>query len=851
MINKPLLFALTSYMLGICISQQCDIYRPNFPKTALFICGIVVLFIFLVFGKIYYHNYREGLVISKGALRALLCFFALLISLFGLFYTTQFNPRLLAEDPGHILFYLEGKTTCTIEGTICAPKEVFEDAERIILLLKSIKTASHHTPIPVNGKVRIMIYGLNTPLKYKDEVRINTKLRKPRGYRNEESFNYKRHIYSKGIYGVCYIDRCDQYQILKSVNYNGIVGSIFKLRARAGNVAELSIKDKETLSLFKALILGDRGGIDDEMEDILKKAGIYHILAVSGLHLGIVLIFFLILFKWIKIVIPASVIEKISHIAPYTKLTSLFCIVPLMFYTILTGMRISTLRALIMITFGLIALYFDRLKDIYSVLAWAAMIILLQNPFSLFEVSFQLTFVATFGIIFYVDNRPKFFGNRPTLRYCVDLFLMSIIAFIIIAPLCIFSFHYISFWGIIVTPIAIPLLTIIIPFGLVGILASLVNLSLAKQIIAFTGYILWISIRGLKVLTKLFFSIIPIPSPTIIALLLVYLTIFLIVLDFKCKRDLFVKYLYIPLAILFLSLSFFILSIHLRLRLMGEMEITFMDVGKGDAALIRMPSGDNLLIDGGGTNSKHFDIGKNVLIPFLWSKGVMGFKAVVVSHPHPDHINGLFAIIYNFPVDEIWIESETAKSPLFRKIDELTKKKQITQRIIEAGQIIRIAPSIDILCLSPPKAKRFSSPRGKSSITNNQSIVLKITYNKKSILFTGDIEKEAEDYLVKTMGEALTSDILKSPHHGSTYSNSPPFLKAVSPSITVISSRNISWYRLPAPTVLQRIHSIGSKIYTTEDEGAITIRTDGFTSDVSTWRQHQDKIPYKRLLDID
>ncbi|MBN2372767.1 DNA internalization-related competence protein ComEC/Rec2 [bacterium] len=834
--NKPLLFALILYGSGIVSSYCLDIHRPAIPNSVCLASGVFLLFLFLIL-------FRSSIFKNKlgRAWPCLIIIISLSIFLFGFIYTAQRHPKLLEKDPGHILHFLGDRLSCTIAGNICLPKNRVKNMEKICVELDSIQIDDQDCQMPVKGRVMITIYKIDTNIGYGDRVSISTRLRHPAGFRNERAFNYKKHLHRKGIYAVGSVGNKEKIKALATEEgKNGVMRTIFSLREDAGKLAEQYIKSQGSAAIFKAIILGDRGGITDETERLLKRTGTIHLLAVSGLHLGFVLFFCLMIIKITKRIIPVSWITAVSGIAPYSKSIALMSLLPLCFYTILTGMSISTVRALIMIILYLIAFFFDRLRDYYTTLAWAAMIILIWKPLSIFEIDFQLTFLATTGVIFYIHHRPEIFIKYPWLRKGIDLLIISAIAVFISMPICILYFHYISPGGIVFTPLAVPFLTLFIPAGLIATLLIPINQGLSRLLIIATGYGFNIFLNMLKRLADIPWTSFPVPSPPLAAILLFYLSIAIILWRFDRRESRVAPGLGMA-GLIFFIIWVFVYPCLPAGKPKDKMTVTFMDVGKGDASIIRFPSGQNIIIDGGGTYDRSFDIGENILTPYLWSQGIKNIRAVVLSHPHPDHIYGLFAILRNFPVKEVWVASQTLDDEIYREFAVLISERGARERIIHANGHIPIEPGIDIICLHPPSSEDIISPRGKNSRINNHSLVLKIVYDRISILFTGDIEKEAEGFLVQNIGKGeLASTILKAPHHGSKYSCSQEFLMAVNPDTAVISTRNISWYPFPDPATIERMENIGITIYRTDKDGAVTISTDGKQFVTDTWLKNQN-----------
>ncbi len=274
------------------------------------------------------------------------------------------------------------------------------------------------------------------------------------------------------------------------------------------------------------------------------------------------------------------------------------------------------------------------------------------------------------------------------------------------------------------------------------------------------------------------------------------------------------------LLIIFLILVCAIIWINIW-RLHGHLlEVTFLDVGQGDASFIRFPHGGNMLIDGGEGGS--FDCGKKIILPYLHRRGIRQLDIVVLTHAHSDHVGGLIAILREMPVGIVLDCGYPHTSYVYEKFLKTVRENKIPYRIVKGGDEIGAYKDVEIQILSPPK----SHLKGTNSDVNNSSIVIKMTYGKTSFLFCADIESEIEEVLLKSEYK-LNSNVIKVPHHGSKSSSTREFLKAVNPEIAVVSAGKNNPFGHPHISVLSRYKAEGIKLYRTDKNGTITAATDG------------------------
>ncbi|MBN2058884.1 MAG: MBL fold metallo-hydrolase, partial [Deltaproteobacteria bacterium] len=259
-------------------------------------------------------------------------------------------------------------------------------------------------------------------------------------------------------------------------------------------------------------------------------------------------------------------------------------------------------------------------------------------------------------------------------------------------------------------------------------------------------------------------------------------------------------------------------------RFNRHLRVTYLDVGQGNSALIQFPGRERMLIDGGGFSTGDSDVGRMVVAPFLFHSKILRVDYLVLSHPDSDHMNGLLFIASNFEPKEFWFNGDVVEKPEYNElmsIIESKKTKVILPSYIYKSE--REISGVKIEVLHPPSGGRKGSLSYEDKGLNNNSLVLKITYNGRSFLFPGDIEKEGEEALLSNAA-ALKSDILLVPHHGSKGSSTMPFLKAVSPEICVISSGSGNRFGFPHKETMERLGETGARIMRVDESGAIRIK---------------------------
>jgi competence protein ComEC len=277
----------------------------------------------------------------------------------------------------------------------------------------------------------------------------------------------------------------------------------------------------------------------------------------------------------------------------------------------------------------------------------------------------------------------------------------------------------------------------------------------------------------------------------------------------------------------------------------GWLQVTFLDVGHGDASVIRFPNGTTMLVDGGGSFRDDVDIGERVVAPFLWYERLHRVDYAVATHPHPDHAKGLQFALRHFGVQQFWDNGAPLRSHWYGELRQEAVARgryrdvvaeEVTSMTIDGVHLKVLHPTAEYQPLATRRTKAREDPE-----ENNRSLVFKLTYGEVSILLTGDIEQDAEAFLLRT-GRDIRATILKAPHHGSRSSSSEPFLRAISPSAVVFSVPHGSHFGHPDPGVIERYLMLGTRIYRTDRDGAITFKTDGQSLWSATYTGHHTEI---------
>ena len=760
MIDRPLCIATICYIIGIIMG----LYLSSF--------GIVFLLFFL-------------LLIIAFKINKKICIYILII-IIGFSYI-KFIDYSYEKDYGLV----NSKENYIIEGIVVSDKRDKEYKEVYDLDVKKIDGIK----IKKSKKYLLNIKkSKDINIKFGDYIKINAKIELPSKARNYMGFDYKRYLKSKKI--IATILDVENVEIL-DVNKANTAENIFN--SVRNNIKKIMYKllTKDARELVIGMMIGDKEELDANITENFKNSNLTHMLAVSGAHISYVILGLNLMLK------------KTSN-----RFRKIFIICFLIFFVGVTDFTPSVQRASIMAILLLISTMLYRSQDTYTSIAFSGLVILIINPYSFFDVGFQLSFGGTIGIVLMYNNLIKRFKTNGKLKdYIVSSVCVSVCANLIIIPIMAFNFNTVSLTFWISNLLAGPFLGVIIILGFCVYLLSFVIFPVAKIISIPLKYLIYILLIIVKYCSKIPFSSITIRTPYIFEILIYYIVLYL-VFNYAKIKPYFKKLVVIILIAILIANS----CIHVQNH--GKMIIYFIDVGQGDSTLIRTAKNKTILIDGGGSENSSFDVGEKTLLPYLLDRKITVLDYVVISHFDTDHCGGILYLMEHLKVKNIIISKQGKESSNYNKFKNIVLDKGIYVIFVKKGDKIKIDNETYMDVLFP------SNNLISDNILNNNSIVTKICYNNFSILFTGDVEEIAENEICSQYNTTnkLKANILKVAHHGSKTSSTAEFIKMVKPQIALIGVGEKNKFGHPNDGVIQRLKNMNTKIYRTDKMGEIVIQ---------------------------
>lgn len=751
--------------------------------------------------------------------------FSPLVLFFSLGYLSL-QPWMAPDFPqNHVTRYMDGMAW-EIYGKIIEPPVVFSKT-RTQFVVDVHTLASHPArPFPVSGRIRVTV--LDPPFEpaLGDAVKWVSKIRSFRNFNNPGAYDYQGQMAFKNVWGTAFASG----------------GQLFRVKAAPEEANPFRKKIKHLMDetvkspareVLAALILGETTGLDPAVREQINRAGLAHLLAISGLHIGIVASFsfwvFRVLLSFSPFLIRRAWTKKIAALA---------AIVPIVFYGFFSGMSPSTQRAVLMVSAFMMTFFFERDQDIYNTLALAALIILVVHPPALLAISFQLSFASVLAIVFGMSRLPVFHGadasvSRPWANRLLSFLAVSFFATAGTLPLVMFYFNQVPLMGMVANLAGIPLIGFLaVPLGLLSTLSGFFSSDLASLGFWLCGRILDLSLQIVAFLSSLEVAAIKTITPSPLEITCFYL---ILLGAFQVKSS--------KAARMLLAITVFVLGLDVaywihRRYFSNELRVTVLDVGQGFASVVELPGGKTLMVDGGGfSNNDAFDVGKRITAPYLWRNKIKTVDTLILSHPNSDHLNGLIYIAEHFNVKTLWTNGEKADTLGYQALMDTALRKGIHSPPF--GSLPRQQTHNGV-------SMKILFPGGLAGGTgfwdsNDNTLVLQVVYGEASILFPGDISRKAESMIVRWMKDDLQSGVLIAPHHGSKTSSSETFLDSVKPHTVIIPAGYNNRFGFPHPLVMERYRKRGCTIYQTGLNGAVQIKTDGKTLSLDSFLEPRGK----------
>ena len=645
--------------------------------------------------------------------------------------------------------------------------------------------------------------------KYGDRVRVEGLLESPPIF---EEFSYREYLARQGVHSL--VQRA-QVTLLAENQANPLLYYIFTFKRRAQSTIARILPEPQA-ALLTGILLGVETGIPAGLMEDFAATGTTHIIAISGFNITII--------SGIFAGLAQQLFDKRRAI--------IVAIAGVVVYTIFVGASAAVLRAALM---GILYLWGKRLgRSTFAPVSLAAAAIGMTalNPYTLWDVGFQLSFAATVGLVLYTEPLEEAFERalaritsvrqaQKIVALINEALIVTLAAQITTLPIILYYFGRLSLITLVTNFLILPVQSGVMIFGGIAALLGLIYLPLGQMMAWVAWVFLAYTIETVRLTAQAPFASAPVQMEGWIVFAYYTLlggTTWWVAQSRKRRRELWAKFssrlqakALVGAAVILLILIFSAW----RSLPDGRLHVTFLDVGQGDAIFIQTPSGRQVLVDGGPSESVLLSqLGRQM--PF-WDHTL---DLIILTHPDSDHITGLAPVLERYRVDAVIFRPMGCESEICEHWRDLLKMEEAMIRRGEKGLQMALDKGLNITLLHPG-AELIGEPEADF---NNNSIVAWLTYGQMSVLLTGDIEAEVERLLVAD-GASLTSTVLKAAHHGSCSSTTQEFFDAVDPEMVVISVGKENRFGHPCAEVLERLAEV--PIYRTDEQGAIEIVSDG------------------------
>lgn len=713
----------------------------------------------------------------------------------------------------------------TVEGVVAGPPSRGVKATRLTLRATRLGTAD--STALVTGQVRVTLQAppwteVRAPfpqVRSGDRIEVRGPLRPGPPPRNPGDFNYGAYLARRGI--CCTLHVSAPRDVRRTGETRTAMGEVLALaRERIRVRIDRHVAHPSSQAILQALLLGDRGRVGTETRDQFADTGLMHLLAVSGLH---VLLVGMVLYGLLR---PALIRAGLSW-RRMERTRAAVTVVVLGFYMLLTGARPSVVRAVVMAALLIGGSALQRSSTPLNTLGVAMALLLAARPPALLDAGFQLSMAAVAGI---VVLRPRMMGWIPERwmqsqagDWLANMTVVSLAATLATTPVLLYHFGHAPFAGLLLNTAAIPLTGLALTAGIATALTG--GLPLVGASFGAAADLLVQGLVGVAGAGNTWLGSLALPATGASAWTLSAWVVGIVALAqwprprhrWRCVAGVFGLVVWGAWAPV----------------LTGDaaptLDVVFLDVGQGDAAVVRTPGGKTILVDA-GPKTRYSDAGRSVVVPYLQRAGVERLDAVVVTHPDGDHLGGLPSVLRRLPTGRVFHSGQEATSSLYAESRQVLDSLSIPHRAVSAGDSILIDRAVHVHVLGPPRRPE----RAGLETENDASVVLRLTYGQTRMLFLGDVEARGEAWLAKRYGSTLASTVVTAAHHGSATSSTPELLRHVvrkDSTHAIISAGRRNAFGFPDPSVVRRWNQAGAAIHETAHR-AVWMRSDG----KSTWK---------------